>query len=141
MINVCYGGFGLSPQALLWLFERGFDTPKFKYPVEKYFRISLERKSESLERWREYLHGKHEREDKKASLFLDVYTPDEQFILNGREIPRDHPLLVECVETLKEKSFGSCAELRVVEIPDGIKWEINEYDGNESVEEEHRSWR
>jgi hypothetical protein len=29
----------------------------------------------------------------------------------------------------------------VVEIPDGVEWEIAEYDGLEWVAEKHRTWR
>jgi hypothetical protein len=45
------------------------------------------------------------------------------------------------VETLGEKANGSFAELKIVEVPDYIDWVINEYDGLESVEEKHQSWR
>lgn len=48
--------------------------------------------------------------------------------------------LVECVETLGEKASGSLAELKVVEIPDDVYWEIEEYDGVESIHEVHRVW-
>ena len=48
--------------------------------------------------------------------------------------------LVECVETLGEKADGYCAELKVVEIPDDVNWEIDEYDGLESIHEVHRVW-
>ena len=54
---------------------------------------------------------------------------------------RTNQQLVECVETLGEKANGSFARLRIVEVPDDVSWYIDEYDGNESVEEEHRSWR
>jgi hypothetical protein len=54
---------------------------------------------------------------------------------------RSDALLVEAVETLGKEANGSCADLSVVTIPDGINWEIDEYDGNETVEEKHRSWR
>jgi hypothetical protein len=57
-----------------------------------------------------------------------------------RDIERNDPVLVEVVEELGEKSFGSCAELRVVEIPDGVDWQIEEYDGLEHVAEVHRTW-
>lgn len=53
---------------------------------------------------------------------------------------RDNPKLVECVEALGKEASGRFADLKVVEIPDGIEWEISEYDGWETVEEKHRSW-
>lgn len=53
---------------------------------------------------------------------------------------RTDPLLVEAVEALGEDASGSLARLRVVEIPDGIEWEISEYDGIETILEAHRSW-
>jgi hypothetical protein len=54
---------------------------------------------------------------------------------------RSNAVLVKCVETLGEKANGSFAELKIVEVPDYIDWVINEYDGLESVEEKHQSWR
>lgn len=57
-----------------------------------------------------------------------------------RDIARDDPVLVQVVEELGQKSFGSYAELRVVEIPDGVEWEVEEYDGKEWVAEKHRTW-
>lgn len=53
---------------------------------------------------------------------------------------RTHPLLLRVVEELGEAANGKHAELEIVEIPDGIDWEISEYDGMEKVEEVHRSW-
>lgn len=52
---------------------------------------------------------------------------------------RNDPVLVAAVEALGKEANGPYAELEVVEIPDGIEWEIDEYDGNERVEEVHRS--
>jgi len=53
---------------------------------------------------------------------------------------RANPKLVECVETLGEKANGRCARLKIVEIPDDVKWHIAEYDGWEWVAENHRTW-
>ena len=39
-----------------------------------------------------------------------------------------------------EASWGSHAQLKIVEIPNNIKWEIAEYDGHEWVSEVHRTW-
>lgn len=54
---------------------------------------------------------------------------------------RTNPKLIECIETLGEKANGNCASLKVVDIPDNVNWIINEYDGNETIEEVHRIWR
>jgi hypothetical protein len=58
----------------------------------------------------------------------------------GRDITRNNPILVEIVEQLGEAADGGFAELKVVEIPDDVKWQIDEYDGNEWVAEKHRTW-
>ncbi len=57
------------------------------------------------------------------------------------DIPRNDPILVSVVEDLGEEAFGLYSSLKVVEIPDGIEWEIMEYDGNEHIAEKHRTWR
>jgi hypothetical protein len=38
-------------------------------------------------------------------------------------------------------SFGSFSELKIVNIPDDVEFQIEEYDGNEWVAEKHRVWR
>jgi hypothetical protein len=53
---------------------------------------------------------------------------------------RNDPKLVECVERLGKAASGAIADLEVVEIPDGVEWTIEEYDGSEWVAEKHRTW-
>ena len=48
--------------------------------------------------------------------------------------------LIEVVKLLGDASNGSCAELKVIEIPDGIDYDIGNYDGMETVRETPRSW-
>lgn len=55
-------------------------------------------------------------------------------------ITRTDPELIQLVETLGDAANGPDAKLQIVEIPDGIAWEIDEYDGCERVNEAHRSW-
>ena len=55
-------------------------------------------------------------------------------------IPRDDPILIQVVEELGEASWGSAAELKIVDIPDDVEWEIEDYDGQEWVSEVHRTW-
>ncbi len=57
------------------------------------------------------------------------------------DIKRDDPNLVKTVEKLGKDSFGEYAELTIVDIPNGVNWEIEEYDGIEWVSEAHRTWR
>ena len=53
---------------------------------------------------------------------------------------RSNHTLVKCVEALGDEASGSFAKLKVVEIPDGVEWEIDEHDGMERVAEKHRKW-
>lgn len=53
---------------------------------------------------------------------------------------RADPALVNAVEKLGKKASGELAELVIVEIPDGVDWVIDDYDGIESVHERHRVW-
>ncbi len=53
---------------------------------------------------------------------------------------RTDPKLIKCVEKLGDKVNDSCSKLEIVEIPDGTKYEIRDYDGMETVEELHNSW-
>ena len=65
---------------------------------------------------------------------------DDEKYFSCYDIPRDDPKLIQVVEELGESSWGSCAQLKIIEIPDNIKWEIEEYDGQEWVSEVHRTW-
>ncbi len=140
VINSCHGGFSLSPEATLRLWQLG--APIDATPIDEYFgtRDPNERfgRNEALREWREYLAT--EPGARSAGLFVTVFTPDETKVLNVREIPRDHPLLVQVVEEMGEAADGSCAALKIVEIPDDVAWEIDEYDGSEWVSEKHRRW-
>lgn len=56
------------------------------------------------------------------------------------DIRRDDADLVVAVEGLGEKAGGDYSALKVVEIPDDVKWQIEEYDGMEHIAEVHRTW-
>lgn len=113
VVNRCYGGFGLSMVACDWLLENGFD---------------IGRDVKDLKRM-------NEESRKKYGLDRDLYSLS---LYDDKK--RADPVLVRCVEELGKKSFGAYAELEIVEIPDGVDFEIEEYDGMESVHEKHRSW-
>ena len=60
--------------------------------------------------------------------------------INEYDISRDDPVLVQVVESLGDLANDIYAELKVVEIPDGVNWSIEEYDGREWIAEVHRTW-
>lgn len=134
--NGCFGGFGLSEKAVLRYAEiKGFKVyPKKegiltiyylvpegeRFPFDKYDRIWHQLTEETKQEYNR-AYGKQ--------------------IFNENDIDRDDETLVQVVEELGKDANGTCADLVIVEIPDDVEWEITEYDGNETVEEVHRSWR
>lgn len=137
VINKCYGGFGLSHQAVMRYFEiKGIDV----YPEQgkdywkfwTYWTVKPEDRIESKEGDEFY---KMSMEDRQA--YNKAHS--EQTIYE-RDIERDDPALVQSVEELGAAACGAHAELVVVEIPDGVEYVIEEYDGNEHIAEAHRTW-
>jgi hypothetical protein len=100
------------------LFWNAFTVPN-PYEVagstEKFYEMSMDERAASNERW-------------------------TAITLSTRPENRTCPKLIQVVEELGEKANGQFAKLRIIEIPDGVDWEIDEYDGSEKVEEKHRSW-
>lgn len=56
------------------------------------------------------------------------------------DIDRSDPLLIQVIEKLGKKASSDLSNIVIKEIPDDVKWEINNYDGMESIHEVHRSW-
>ena len=82
-----------------------------------------------------------EQGSERAKKELESSKDDDNFygygIVEGMDgcYDRHDPLLVKAVETLGEvESGGDCAYLEVITIPDGLKYNISEYDGNESIQ-------
>jgi len=64
----------------------------------------------------------------------------DKHYIKDREIDRDDPDLVRTVEELGAAASGTHAKLTVIKIPDDVKYQIDDYDGMESVHEIHRTW-
>lgn len=56
------------------------------------------------------------------------------------DIARTDPYLVQTVEELGAEANTKVSKLKVVEVPDEIDWELQEYDGIEWIAEKHRTW-
>lgn len=122
VINACYGGFGLSDEAILECIALGMKATKYNS------------------------QGNYE-DDTADFVEHDVVTFGSRYgICNdfGRKqnTVRTHPTIIAVVEKLKEKANSRCSKLKVIEIPfdDMEGWKIEEYDGYESVVEKHREW-
>lgn len=131
VINTCFGGFGLSPKGVeAYLARKGKQCYWFKDARDEGGRRSFDKKVPC---------------ENPASEFIAYsYTspePSRESHFYDRNVPRDDPDLVAVVESLGKEANGQCASLSVVEVPDGVDWEIDEYDGNEHVAERHRTWR
>ena len=135
VINKCWGGFGVSHKGIMrWAELKGVTLYPFveddphdirnqKYvPYVDGMEIPFHGVSYSTKPLT--LEGKYEE---------DAYFWDH-------DLERNDPFLVQVVEELGDDASDSLANLKIVEVPDGIEWEIHDYDGMESVQEIHRSW-
>ena len=126
VINTCYGGFGLSKKAVMrWAELKGITLYADEKRHGNYFYTI------PVAKYREY--EKVAQETKDWSALNEVF-------FSENEIPRNDVHLVQVVEELGIKSWGRFSELKVVDVPDDVKWEIFEYDGMEHVAEKHRIW-
>jgi hypothetical protein len=139
VINRCYGGFGLSHEAVMRYFEiKGItvypeqDSSIGSWKFWTYWLVKPEDRIESKEGEAFYAMSMEDRRAyNKAHSEQTVYP---------REIERHDPVLVQVVEEMGDKANGAHAELKVVQIPDDVNYIIEEYDGLEHIAEEHRTW-
>ena len=108
--NACYGGFGLSHEAVMRYAElKGITL----YPQDYKSWLTLYYTEPASPT----------RNDNKAQ-----FSPDD--------IDRTDPILVQVVEELGDRANGMCAKLRIETLPKGTRYRIEEYDGREWVETE-----
>jgi len=127
-INKCYGGFSLSAIAVKRLAMKDSSViesvPLAEWDVSK---------PECKDIGNGFFVGR----------FGTVFRGDTVYVLNDQHEPatRMHPDVIEIIEELGKDASSDYSELKIVEIPDGIDWEIDEYDGIEWIAEAHRTWR
>ena len=152
VINKCFGGgFGLSKAAVKRMAElQGRECHFFThdYKTKQYEPFKEDESRSSFftafdipnpndvlireDNW-------HEMTDKQKKASNDLYS--KHHLESGRFENRSDPLLVKVVTELgSKKASGSCAELQVVNIPKGIEFEIEDYDGLEHIAEKHKTW-
>lgn len=116
-INRCFGGFGLSLPAFEELLKRkgiAFDKTPSKFKI---------REDDS-----NYWNAGHAGEEEHFLSEYDFYSD------------RADPDLIAILEEMGDAANGWSSEIAIVEIPDDVKWHIEEYDGREHVAEDHQTW-
>ena len=68
----------------------------------------------------------------------DQYWRKYEFSISCEDESRTDPILIKIIEEYGDENNGGCHKPRAIEIPDGVKWIVDEYDGLESLHEEHR---
>lgn len=142
IINKCWGGFGLSHRAMmLYAKLSGFKLYPFFEEREK----KGEKWSPTTGKFKPY-RGEKSKDNPYDLIFYSKKplkkdgTYEEDSYFSDYNIGRDDKNLVKVVKMLGKKSFSGHTKLKIVKIPANIKWKIHDYDGMESVEEEHKSW-
>ena len=154
VINSCYGGFGLSHRGLKAYCERkgipcnffrrdGLRGPYTRiadeeaFADESLFSVSAFRceTPDEIPSQEEFQSMSLEERRASNAHYAQIAAP------HCSDIPRDDPDLIAVVREMGDAANGRCASLEIVDVPDGVAWEISEYDGNEHVAEQHRTWR
>lgn len=117
-INKCYGGFGLSEEAI----EMLLDKKGIEY--EKQIDESLG------------FFG--------ASYYEKGHAGDDNYYISTHEFwdeeKRNDQDLIDVIETLGQGVNTNFSDIKIGEIPDDVEWQIEEYDGLEHIAEKHRTW-
>lgn len=121
--NACFGGFGLSHEAMmryaeikgitLYTNKDKFGASYYLCPVEEYEQILAEERAMPVDT---------RRFDRSSALYFC-----------DRDIDRADPALVQVVEELGDAASDEFAKLRIENVSPGTLYRIDEYDGSETV--------
>jgi hypothetical protein len=149
VINKQFGGFSISALAVKKLAELdGRDCYFFKNSCiggdDNFEEITLEEAGKcffwfafSVKNPEDYFPKEKRGKDGFFTAYNNAW---EKIGLDNRELDRSNKNLIKVIRELGKKANGPCASLKIVKIPDGVDFEIDEYDGMESIHEKHRSW-
>ena len=141
IINTCYGGYSLSKKAVKRMADiQGTHCFFFKSSIgngnKGYEPLSVDDEAKTMF-WTAFTIPN------PNDFLVDGELPNKKYCeieIESRPENRSDPVLLQVVEELGKEADGQCAELKIVEIPDGVQYHIDEYDGIESIHEDHRSW-
>jgi len=146
VINVCHGGFSLSPKAVRYYAQlQGRECYFYETKLDGDFSLELLSEEQASKIYTDPIAFDVPDMDAR---YAEACSADQiagnrvwkQHYLDDRPEDRSDPLLIQVVEELGDQAAGKYAQLKVVEIPDDVKWYIDEYDGWEHIAENHRTW-
>jgi len=133
--NRRHGGFSLSEKAMERYAEiKGLNLypDKSRYGITVYWTVPESDRTGIIPDNEFFEASQNER--KKSN------ERQRELTICNRNFERNDPILIQVIEELGEAANGRCAALEITEIPDGVEWQIEEYDGFEHVAEKHRTW-
>ncbi len=136
--NRQHGGFGLSEEAIYRYAKlKGWTLYPEQSPISglltTYWLVPPEERPAEILPDGEFIDASEEARVASNEAY-------DRSVLYDRDIPRDDATLIRVVEEMGGAANGHCATLEITEIPDGVDWTIEEYDGFEWVAEKHRTW-
>ena len=130
--NACYGGFGVSEAAMRRYAElKGFaihperDGKYAGLGIVTYWTVPASERPASFEgdTWSTAA-------EEQCKAYNEAYS---RLTISDRDFVRHDPILVQVVEELGDKANGRFSALKIAEVPSGVGYRIDEYDGNERV--------
>ena len=131
ILNKCFGGFRPSREA---------------------YELYVKKKGQKLFAYELAPDLTYRRTSEKDGLFITFTTRDygdnpksddfdwENDVLYLNSDYREDPVLIEVVEELGEKASAYVSDLRIVDIPDGMDYVIDDYDGVETLHARVQEW-
>lgn len=135
VINNSVGGFGLSPKAIMMLYEMQSELIE-EIEFDNYFWEQKDVEEYNIPVGNGLFTNYYEigiyNSNKNVMIMESIYREDNN---------RRHPDLIKVIKELGEEANGKHSNLKIVEIPDDVDYYIEQNDcGNEWIAEKHRTW-
>lgn len=136
ILNKCFGGFSVSDQAYrLYAQKKGLQLYRYCRDYDK--------KTKKL-----FYKKLNDNENSFLTEFFIKNLGDEfeykqdyyQYKIVLNQTNREDPILIEVIEELGEKANGDCSRLKIVDIPNDMKYVVFDYDGIESLHTDMPVW-
>lgn len=138
--NACFGGFGLSPLATTeYAKKKGIELTWYKRVAYSFDKGGVDEYKRIEDVSKESDFGVCASKRDLGATTEKI--PNEDYYYDGySDEGRSDPDLIEVIERLGKAADGECASLSIVDIPNGASFEIDEYDGNETVVPPRQTW-